>query len=98
MHPAELTLTIIGTFVSSFLIAYAVIYGIEVLVEVIVEWREQRRQVQMARIEADLDAAQNDLRLAVLALAEHLAADRDEASRALTRAAYLSSGGVPPVE
>lgn len=92
MHPAELTVTIITAFVVSFLIGCAVLYGTEALIETIAERRGQRRRAQIARVEADLDAAEEDLRLAVLALAEQLAADRDEASRALTRAAYLSDG------
>lgn len=56
-----------------------------------ISWVRSRRRARIARIEAELDAREAELREAVLALAEQLA-DRDDASRALTRAAYLASG------
>lgn len=48
-------------------------------------WREHRR----ARIEAELDARSERLRRTILSLADDLACDRDEASKALTRAMFL---------
>lgn len=80
--------------------ALVIVAGLYLLVwelfDVFVAWKKSRQQQRIARIEADLDRAQDELHQTILALAEQLAADRDEASRALTRAAYLSSGQVPP--
>lgn len=63
-----------------------------VLGEAYEEWRKRRR----ARFEAELNAKSEQLRRTILSLAEDLAADRDEASRALTRAMFLSTGRNAP--
>lgn len=60
----------------------------EELYEQIIEWRQRR----LARIEAELDQKSERLRSTILGLAEDLAADRDEASRALTKAMFLTTG------
>ena len=98
MHPAELVATIAAAIAVSFYIGYAVFLGIEALIDVLVAWRQSRHQQKIARIKADLDQAQEELRHTILALAEQLAAERDEAARDLTRAAYLTSGTVTRVE
>ncbi len=54
------------------------------------------RPRRIARIEAELDAKSEQLRRTILNLAEQLAADRDEASKAMTRRAFLTSGVTPP--
>lgn len=54
-------------------------------------WCEARAQ----RIEAELDARAERVRATVLALAEDLASERDEASRELTRAMFLTTGQTP---
>lgn len=59
--------------------------------EVYEEWRKRRR----ARIEAELNAKAEQLRRTILSLADELAADREEASKALTRAMFLTSGRNP---
>lgn len=51
-------------------------------------WQERRR----ARVEAELDAKSEQLRQTILSLADDLATDRDEASKALTRAMFLTTG------
>lgn len=64
----------------------------EVLHEQSIEWRQRR----LARIEAELDQKSERLRSTILGLAEDLAADRDEASRALTKAMFLTTGTNKP--
>lgn len=64
----------------------------EVLHEQFIEWRQRR----LARIEAELDQKAERLRSTILRLAEDLAADRDEASRALTKAMFLTTGTNKP--
>lgn len=51
-------------------------------------WQERRR----ARIEAELNAKSEQLRQTILSLADDIATDRDEASKALTRAMFLTTG------
>ncbi|MBC9944187.1 hypothetical protein ICL81_06625 [Leucobacter sp. cx-328] len=94
MHPAEFIVTIAAASSVSFLIGCAVVFGIEAFLEGFGDWRQSRHQRKLARIEEDLDDAQEELRHTILELAEQLAVDRDEASRALTRAAYLTSGTI----
>ncbi len=50
---------------------------------------------RMARIEAELDRKQDELRATVLHLAEALGADAHEARKALIRESFLSSGRIP---
>lgn len=59
--------------------------------EVYEEWRKRRR----ARIEAELNAKAEQLRRTILSLADELAADREEASKALTRAMFITGGRTP---
>lgn len=51
-------------------------------------WQERRR----ARADAELDETSERLRRTILSLADDLASDRDEASKALTRAMFLTTG------
>lgn len=60
-------------------------------IDCIEEWREARAQ----RLEAELDARAERVRATVLSLAEDFASDRDEASRELTRAMFLTTGETP---
>ena len=80
-------LIILVTFVA--VVAWCVF---EVLYEQFIEWRQRR----LARIEAELDQKSERLRSTILGLAEDLAADRDEASRALTKAMFLTTGTSRP--
>lgn len=54
-----------------------------------------RRDVKRARIEADLDRTQAELRATILDLAAQLGGDAHEARKALIRESYLASGSVP---
>lgn len=69
---------------------------IQTLIESITYSIKQRRQRRIARIEAELDAKQEQLRRTILSLAQQLAAERDETSRQMARAAFLTSGKTPP--
>ena len=80
-------LIILVTFVA--VVAWCVF---EVLHEQFIEWRQRR----LARIEAELDQKSERLRSTILGLAEDLAADRDEASRALTKGMFLTTGTSRP--
>lgn len=60
----------------------------EVLYEQFIELRQRR----LPRIEPELDQKSEQLRSTILGLAEDLAADRDEASRTLTKAMFLTTG------
>lgn len=55
------------------------------------EWQAERTE----RIEAELDAQANRIRATILSLADDLATDRDEASKELTRAMFLTTGHTP---
>lgn len=56
---------------------------------------ERRRQARVARLEAELDRKQDELRRTILSLAEALGANAHEARRALIRESFLATGRVP---
>ena len=56
-----------------------------------VNWWERRREAKVARIEADLDRAQERMRATILDLASQLGADAHEARKALIRESFLTS-------
>lgn len=62
----------------------------------LMQWIARRRQARVARIEAELDRKQDELRATVLQLATALGMEAHEARKVLIREAYLSSGRVPP--
>lgn len=68
--------------------AFVARYMFDVLWDEYEAWQERRR----TRIEAELDAKSEQLRQTILSLADDLATDRDEASKALTRAMFLRTG------
>lgn len=55
------------------------------------EARQERRRTQ---IEAELDETSERLRQTILSLADDLSSDRDEASKALTKAMFLTAGRI----
>ena len=69
-------------------VAALVITGVADEVE---SWKARRR----ARIEADLDRTQEELRQTILQIADGLASDRDETSRQMMQAAFLETGQTP---
>lgn len=59
------------------------------------DWFTNRKARRVARIEAELDRTQAELRSTILRLAEELGANAHEARKALIRESYLVSGQVP---
>lgn len=66
--------------------------------ELFVNWLRDRRARRIARIEAELDRQQMQLRASILQLANQLGGDAHEARKALIRESFLASGTVPPTE
>jgi hypothetical protein len=64
--------------------------------EMLGNWLRDRRTRRLARIEAELDRTQMQLRASILQLAQELGGDAHEARKALIRESYLASGQVPP--
>lgn len=56
---------------------------------------ERRRDAKRARIEAELDSTQAQLRETILQLAAELGADAHEARKAMIRESYLHRGELP---
>lgn len=56
---------------------------------------EQRRDAKRARIEAELDRTQAELRATILQLAAELGGDAHEARKAMIRESYLHRGEIP---
>lgn len=61
----------------------------------LVDLFKSRRTRRVARIEADLDRTQAELRQTILRLAEELGADAHEARKALIRESFLATGSMP---
>lgn len=62
--------------------------------EQLMNWLYRRREARSARIEADLDRTQDELRATILRLAGSLGVEAHEARRALIRESYLATGRV----
>jgi hypothetical protein len=85
-----------------FVIVGSVIYYLALGLWMGGEWLMQlinrRRAVRVARIEAELDRKQDELRATVLQLASALGMEAHEARKALIRESYLASGRIPPAD
>lgn len=81
-----------------FILVGGFFYWVGVGLEWLVDWWRDRRQRRIARIEAELDRQQAELRATILHLANQLGADAHEARKALIRESFLASGKVPPPE
>lgn len=81
-----------------FILVGGLFYWVGVGLEWLVDWWRDRRQRRIARIEAELDRQQAELRATILNLANQLGADAHEARKALIRESFLASGRVPPPE
>ncbi len=81
-----------------FILVGGFFYWVGVGLEWLVDWWRDRRQRRIARIEAELDRQQAELRATILHLANQLGADAHEARKALIRESFLASGRVPPPE
>lgn len=79
-----------------FILVGGLFYWVGVGLEWLVDWWRDRRQRRIARIEAELDRQQAELRATILNLANQLGADAHEARKALIRESFLASGRVPP--
>lgn len=66
--------------------------------EALMNWFRDRRARRIARIEAELDRTQMELRATILQLAGQLGGDAHEARKALIRESFLASGKVPPTQ
>lgn len=78
-------------------IAALVFYFVVVwAVEGTIELRNRYRQHRMDRYEAEADAQAERLRETIYGLSARISEDRDEASREMTRVAFLTTGRVPP--
>ena len=80
--------TVAGVALLVTITAFFALCVVEVLWDEYEAWQERRR----TRIEAELDAKSEQLRQTILSLADDLATDRDEASKALTREMFLTTG------
>lgn len=81
-----------------FILVGGFFYWVGVGLEWLVDWWRDRRRRRIARIEAELDRQQAELRATILHLANQLGADAHEARKALIRESFLASGKVPPPE
>lgn len=81
-----------------FLLAGGLIYWAGAGVVWLVDWWRDRRRRRIARIEAELDRQQAELRATILHLADQLGAEAHEARKALIRESFLASGQLPPPE
>lgn len=91
---AEL-LTILGFYVAAFAIYFAVLFVIAFGRQPLEHWMRQRRDRKRARIEAEIDRTQAELRQTILQIASALGGDALEARKALIRESYLARGEVP---
>ncbi|KQR86706.1 hypothetical protein [Microbacterium sp. Leaf179] len=91
---AEL-LTVLGVYVAAFAIYIAVLLVIAFGRQPLADWIRQRRDRKRARIEAELDRTQAELRQTILQIASALGGDALEARKALIRESYLARGDLP---
>lgn len=93
--PAVDVLTIAGIYAVAFLVNLAAMLVMAFGWQPLKQWARQRRDRKRARIEAELDRAQAELRQTILQLASVLNGDALEARKALIRESYLARGEVP---
>lgn len=93
--PVVEVLTIAGIYAVAFIVYVAVILVIAFGRQPMEQWIGRRRDRKRARIEAELDRTQAELRQTILQLASALNGDALEARKALIRESYLARGEVP---
>ena len=79
------------------LIAFSIILGMIFTVILFGSYSlfwDAREQHQQAKSEVELDRQSDEVRQTILSLAESLAADKDEMSKAMARALFLTTGRV----
>lgn len=84
----------LALFVSLYVMAAGLVCVIWAGAVLVVEWLATRRDRKRARIEAELDRTQAELRASILRLASELGADAHEARKALIRESFLATGRV----
>lgn len=85
--PISLGCIIVGVAAAGFVLYLL----IQMLIEEITDWLQRRHRRRIARIEAELDAKSEQLRRTVLAIAEQLAAERDDTAQRMAHAAQLTT-------
>lgn len=93
--PVVEVLTVVAVYVVAFVIYLAVILVIAFGRQPLEQWLGRRRDRRRARIEAELDRTQAELRQTILKLAAAMNGDALEARKALIRESYLARGEVP---
>ncbi|MDX2375634.1 hypothetical protein M4I32_02330 [Microbacterium sp. LRZ72] len=78
-----------------FLLLTAVLEKGAEVVEYLVQQRRRGKRRNVAQIEAELDATEEELRGAVLRLATAMSTEAHEARRAMIRASHQASGTLP---
>lgn len=63
--------------------------------EWLMTWYHRRREARIARMEAELDRTQDELRSTILRLADALGVEAHDARKALIRESFLASGTAP---
>ncbi|MEW1707337.1 hypothetical protein AB0230_08855 [Microbacterium sp. NPDC089190] len=93
--PVVDVLSILGVYAAVFAIYIAVLLVIAFGRRPLEDWIRSRRDRKRARIEAELDRTQTELRQTILQLAVAMNGDALEARKALIRESYLARGEVP---
>ena len=93
--PLVEVLSIAGVYAVAFIVYVAVILVLAFGRQPVEQWVRQRRDRKRARIEAELDRTQAELRQTIFQLASALNGDALEARKALIRESYLARGEVP---
>ncbi|MBD8207792.1 hypothetical protein IFU08_12410 [Microbacterium sp. CFBP 8790] len=93
--PVVEVLSILGVCAAAFAIYAVVLFVIAFGRQPLEHWIRQRRERKRARIEAELDRTQAELRQTILQIASALGGDALEARKALIRESYLARGEVP---
>lgn len=93
--PVVEVLQIAGIYLVAFLVYVAAMLVIAFGRQPLEQWIGRRRDRKRARIEAELDRTQAELRQTILQLASALNGDALEARKALIRESYLARGEVP---
>lgn len=84
--------TLLAAFLATGLCLWVVVTLVVVFV---IDTYDDWKAARTARIEEELDARAKQVRATILSLADDLASERDEASRELARAMFLTTGHTP---
>ena len=93
--PVVEVLSILGVYIVALAVYVLVVLVMAFGKQPLEQWISRRRDRKRARIEAELDRTQAELRQTILQLASALNGDALEARKALIRESYLARGEVP---